>query len=731
MKMRALLLLVACGPGALGCVEGPALSTNPLPLTRITTDRTYLRDGHGRYLYLHGVNVSGSTKAPEIDLNGEPLYLRRPFPLEEADAQFEKIRQMGFGAVRLLLMWEAIEPRAKGEYDQKYLDFVREITKRAGDHGLYVLLDMHQDIFSRHLYVKYNSRPENAPPGSIERQLLGLVQPYNDKVVGDGAPRWAVAACLPEKVMDSPYWGIPRLVSGLTQEALLNVVRIYQKLTGQTDSGAPPPEWAVRFAALLPDQFPVNETTDLLPFTHWGTAHALSLDVARCYACFFAGDKVFPTLKRDGMSVKDWLQEAYANSWRQVALKVRDLPNVLGYDLMNEPSGNYLVLTAIGGLLKAGVTTGARDALISLLGFETGTELYQALLDLRILPPDVQPETLRLWGLDLFDPLAALGLNWGFSDTYLRPFYERVGEAIQEVDPNAVFFIEDAISPATVLGGVFGGLGGIWEIPLTRPRGLKQVVFAPHWYADIYPFLGINQAPRRFSVEEVRFRDYQPKLEEIRRAASYSLGNIPVVFGEFGTYFNFNGIEQSVRDGYSVSAAFLNNYYEAFERMFQSNMIWCYSKENDAFFGDGWNHEDFSILDPDERPRGHLAWMRPHARALAGKPVSTYFNSDFHYYDPDKGVPVPRRWFEVRYASQETRAPTELWIPRVQYPDGFYVWVSDGACTWDEATQTLYHYPSVDEPGFVHFVQVRPPQAGQENIDWDYFVKDGHIVGGP
>ncbi|HEY3359692.1 MAG TPA: cellulase family glycosylhydrolase [Polyangia bacterium] len=725
---RRLTLLLLCAAALGACVDGPAPRHDPLPLTRLTTDRTYLRDEHGRYVFFHGVNVSGSTKAPDVDATGFADYLTRPFPLADADAQLAKIRQLGFTSLRLLVMWEGIEPYGKGEYDAEYLDSIREIVKRAGDHGLHVLLDMHQDMFSRHLRVKYNRHPA-ADPGTLEYSLLALVKPYDDEVKGDGAPRWAVQACLQEKDMTSPHWGTPRLVSGLNADEINNLVKLYQKLTGQTQGGSPP-DWTIRFVAGLPGEFPVNETTDLLPMTHWGIAHALSLDLARCYACLFAGDVVFPGLTRNGQSVKDYLQEAYADAWAQVALKVRDLPNVIGYDLINEPSGNYLVLSAVAGLMKAGVPDGAKDALVNLFGVETGTELYEALVALRVLPPDGTPATLRLFGLDKLDPLAALGLNTGFSDNHLRPFYERVGKAIQDVDPKAVFFIEDGLSAGSFLGGSFGGLGGQWETPMTRPQGLDQVVFAPHWYADIYPFLGFDQAPRSFSVEEVRYRDYDANLATAAKEAAYSLGNAPVVFGEFGTYFNFNGIEDAVAQKYAVSGAFLDNYYEAFERGFQSNMLWCWSKENDPEMGDFWNHEDFSVIDPAEKPRAQAVWARPHARFLAGKPHTTHFYSDQHYFDPDKGVPDARREFEVRYGSKETTAPSEIVVPQSQYPDGFYVWLSDGYAYWDAATQTLYHYPSRDEPGFEHFVRIRPPLPGEENVGWSYFFKDGLAVGG-
>src|SRR5207248_4000559 len=166
---------------------------------------------------------------------------------------------------------------------------------------------------------------------------------------------------------------------------------------------------------------------------------------------------------------------------------------------------------------------------------------HQALVALRILPPDTTPATLQQWGLDKIDVVAALALNTGFDEAHLRRFYERVGAAILDRDPRAVFYLEGTLNLGSVLGGgASGGIAGMWNITMTRPRGLEQVVFAPHWYPDIYPFLGFDQPPRQFTPEQVRFRDYQADLEKARDLASFSLGNTPVVFGEFGSYFNFN-----------------------------------------------------------------------------------------------------------------------------------------------------------------------------------------------
>lgn len=64
----------------------------------------------------------------------------------------------GFNLVRLGIFWDGVEPQP-GSYDDAYLDHVEKVIRRADELGVYILLDMHQDLFG----AKY----------------------------GDGAPDWA------------------------------------------------------------------------------------------------------------------------------------------------------------------------------------------------------------------------------------------------------------------------------------------------------------------------------------------------------------------------------------------------------------------------------------------------------------------------------------------------------------------------------------------------------------
>jgi hypothetical protein len=484
------------------------------------------------------------------------------------------------------------------------------------------------------------------------------------------------------------------------------------------------------------------------------------------------------------MDIKEYLQGALAGSWKQIAIRAAKYDNVIGYDLMNEPLSAYLSLSLFAAMLQSGDLNAVRKLIIDQVGLDLGPTMADVVFKLHLLPPvphkpsaptePTQPTrfdgesagdyTARLaayddekaqydevlypeylarlaqweqerdaiaarWGLKDADLMALIGMNIGFDKYYLQPLYERMSAAILEEDPDAVIWIEESLGLNLLLGDSAGG--GQWEMNMTRPAGVEHLVFAPHWYPDIYPNIGFNMNPRVFTEQEWQYRDWTEELLGRAHRAKYSLGNPPVVFGEFGTYFNLNGIDWSVENDYAISKRILNNYYETFDALGLSRMLWCYTSDNDKKYGDWWNHEDFSIVGFDQEPRGRSAYDRPTALSTSGKPISSHFHSDLHYYDPPKGTARPLREFEVQFASKETKAPSEIHVPQIQYPDGFYVWLSDGYAVYDHADQRLYYFPTADEPSAVHKLRIRPPQKSQDiddNLGWRYFFRGDQVV---
>jgi endoglycosylceramidase len=93
---------------------------------------------------------------------------------------------LGFDVLRLALSWSLLEPEP-GRYDRTYLARIRQVVGWAREEGMYVILDMHENAYSRYLPREVPPRLPGGSPTSLN-QLTG-------------APAWAVnTAGLPSEV---------------------------------------------------------------------------------------------------------------------------------------------------------------------------------------------------------------------------------------------------------------------------------------------------------------------------------------------------------------------------------------------------------------------------------------------------------------------------------------------------------------------------------------------------
>merc|ERR1719158_1668919 len=58
------------------------------------------------------------------------------------------LKKWGFNVVRLGVMWPGVEP-APGKYNQTYLQVMRKLVDDMYAHGIYTIVDFHQDAFSQ------------------------------------------------------------------------------------------------------------------------------------------------------------------------------------------------------------------------------------------------------------------------------------------------------------------------------------------------------------------------------------------------------------------------------------------------------------------------------------------------------------------------------------------------------------------------------------------------------
>ncbi len=99
------------------------------------TEDGFIRDRDGRAIILRAIAF------PSKDLD---YWSEQPPDQDETDLAF--IAESGFNAIRLGINWSRIEPE-RDQYDESYLDLVARHARLAADQGLYIFIDMHQDLY--------------------------------------------------------------------------------------------------------------------------------------------------------------------------------------------------------------------------------------------------------------------------------------------------------------------------------------------------------------------------------------------------------------------------------------------------------------------------------------------------------------------------------------------------------------------------------------------------------
>lgn len=147
--MRRAVFAAALGAWALGCTEETKVS--PVDAAPVAADssrdavadvavtpppaRLFLKDSQGRALVLHGANV-GSKDPPDH------------VPAITQDDVARMANAWGFNFVRYLIFWDAAEP-TPGAINAAYLDAVASRLDWFAARHVYVMLDMHQDVYAR------------------------------------------------------------------------------------------------------------------------------------------------------------------------------------------------------------------------------------------------------------------------------------------------------------------------------------------------------------------------------------------------------------------------------------------------------------------------------------------------------------------------------------------------------------------------------------------------------
>lgn len=422
------------------------------------------------------------------------------------------------------------------------------------------------------------------------------------------------------------------------------------------------------------------------PQMSWGSNYRLPAN-AIMWTLFFGGGRFLPGFRPGGTPVQDLLQGEYLAAMTAVAERVADIPEVIGFDTLNEPDtgmiGRPLAYRHCARSVeqpepvRPGLAMSPLDMLLIADGrpreiplvVRTGQGFEVEPAGHRV----ANPAGVRIWRDGVACPFAEAGIYDG--ETALRPdhfdradgaaidperdhvlpFFHAMAATVRRVRPDWLVFAE--VNPFKA----FTGMG--------FPDGMPdRCVNASHWY-DFATLVTKQVEPRRAT-------SYAAQLGVIKRLGD-ALGEsgAPTLIGEFGLPFDLDqgAAYAAWRAGdmapWEDHVTALGAMYDALDTHLMSGTLWNYtaSNRNDAALGDGWNQEDLSIFsldqathdgDPDSGGRAVPGFARPYARAVQGVLTEQGF-------DAAGGV------FRIAFdADPVIAAPTEIVLPVAHFPRG-------------------------------------------------------------
>ena len=283
------------------------------------------------------------------------------------------------------------------------------------------------------------------------------------------------------------------------------------------------------------------------------------------------------------------------------------------------------------------------------------------------------------------------GGRYDMEHDFMGPFFARVAERVRAINGDWLLFAE--LDPAAGLGRGF---------PQDTP---VRTVNASHWYDIVtlstkrfdFPVKVNPYTGRRIEGAEAIEASYVRQLGRLKKAShDLNLGTgAPALLGEFGIPYDldeaaaYKAWDRGDRtDGpWEKHIIALDLMYNALDQLLMNSTQWNYtaSNRNDQAIGDGWNQEDLSIYSIDQREnpsdinsggRALKGFVRPYARVIAGRPLKMKFKRE-------TGA------FRFVYEA-DGDGETEIFVPAIQYPNGYDVEIEGGELRRDDERQCLF-----------------------------------------
>jgi len=472
---------------------------------------------------------------------------------------------------------------------------------------------------------------------------------------------------------------------------------------------------------------------------------------ATMWTLFYAGNDFAPKTEIQGEPAQEFLQAKFCGVLARVAKALKNEPNVIGFDILNEPHDGYVGIPDMRDIsenkfyigwrvtpwdaIRAGAGETIRvpffGSFLELFGYRSlNTKKVSAWTDpskdvwLRngVWMPRGTNGKPRLLKPHYFSKHPQTGRKIDFLKDYGVPFWKRASKAIRAEMPDAIIFAEPVLNMRDPMA---------FEKPEIDDAEIGSgYVWAKHWYDGLTL---ITKTSAKFGFDVIKGwplvgfesmgRGYGAAIHTFHREAKHmgSDGGCPVLVGEVGIPYDMNNCKAFLRNDFTECSAIFNVTFRALETALVSFTLWNYTPDNSNKYGDNWNGEDLSIFSEDQHfdrddlhsgGRSLEVVVRPYPFCVAGTPLHVEFQ------------PYSRnRLFIFKYRSDRDLPTTEtiIFLPRYQYPHGINVEVSDGTFEIDWPNQQLIwnHEPesSSTDCHTIHITKVRKPSVLSSKVE--------------
>jgi len=558
-----------------------------------------------------GINLPAKTPSlpPQLKSTHESLefysskasvsFVDRPLPLATASKHLQRLstsHQLGFNLLRLSVSWEAVMHEGPGIIDHHYLNYLSDLVDKAAQYGFYILIDPHQDVWSR---------------------FSG----------GDGAPWWT---------LDVVGFQTDSDVIHRTGGAFLHHA-FAEQCSQNSDNKDLMPQmiWPSNYGRL------VTATMFTLFFAGDTFAPGIMVEEKGQQKKKKTVNDINDTENVEEESIQCFLQRHYLAYLDVVARTLKDKVNVLGFNSMNEPSPGFIGMkdlrkplfpAPLGHLMSAfdGMRLGSGESL---------RRPYFSSIFMYVRHVKINEKNESIWkhpNLDIWKKVGVYEIDQKtqkrilkrphhfslpkqaknkkdsfFMEEYMVPFYKNIEKVVRRHNERFVIFAE---SPPDLSDFK------VEKAPEYLSFHSEIYAWAPHWY-DLFVLnkkvyskwiaIDIEKQAPILTPYFIR-RAFQRILHKLKETGNNKLF---VLLGEVGIPFDINANKSFTTNDYSDQIHALERTIHAIELNDLDYTLWNYVHDNTHEYGDLWNGENLSIR-AENRNRAFQAVIRPYVSQL-------------------------------------------------------------------------------------------------------------------